>query len=226
MATLFPTWKQMSLKLIVIYMYVCYIYVWRERGEGARDCYDFNYVCVDQFNATMAFASQSRKRKVPHKQSITQENLDCNIDDDDELPDEDDTNDLDLDMDDIKISRRGNMHNLVKKRRLTSEQVKFLEASFNMDLKLEPERKALIAKQLGLRPRQVAIWFQNRRARWKNKQLEHEYEALKLKYEALVKDNDLKRDGSMMEEENKKLHLEVLGFHSFVSIILFISLQF
>ena len=174
----------------------------------------------------MAFASQSRKRKVPHKQSITQENLDCNIDDDDELPDEDDTNDLDLDMDDIKISRRGNMHNLVKKRRLTSEQVKFLEASFNMDLKLEPERKALIAKQLGLRPRQVAIWFQNRRARWKNKQLEHEYEALKLKYEALVKDNDLKRDGSMMEEENKKLHLEVLGFHSFVSIILFISLQF
>ena len=73
------------------------------------------------------------------------------------------------------------------KRKLTIEQVKFLEASFNMDLKLEPERKALIAKQLGVRPRQVAIWFQNRRARWKNKQLEQDYETLRTKYEVEMK---------------------------------------
>lgn len=97
-----------------------------------------------------------------------------------------------------------------KKRRLTIDQVKFLEMSFNMDLKLEPERKALIAKKLGLRPRQVAIWFQNRRARWKNKQLEQDYEALKAKYEAIVKENDgMGKKNEAMMEENKKLQEEV-----------------
>lgn len=97
-----------------------------------------------------------------------------------------------------------------KKRRLTIEQVKFLEMSFNMDLKLEPERKALIAKKLGLRPRQVAIWFQNRRARWKNKQLEEDYEALKAKYEVIVKENDsMGKKNEAVMEENKKLQAEV-----------------
>lgn len=97
-----------------------------------------------------------------------------------------------------------------KKRRLTVEQVKFLEMSFNMDLKLEPERKALIAKQLGLRPRQVAIWFQNRRARWKNKQLEQDYETLKAKYEAVIKEKEsIVNEHELFMEGNKKLQAEV-----------------
>ncbi|MCO5596827.1 hypothetical protein L7F22_050897 [Adiantum nelumboides] len=98
-----------------------------------------------------------------------------------------------------------------KKRRLTVEQVKFLEMSFNMDLKLEPDRKALLAKRLGIRPRQVAIWFQNRRARWKNKQLEQDYETLKAKYEAIVneKENILLEHETAMDE-NKRLQAEVV----------------
>eukprot|EP00250_Pteridium_aquilinum_P013242 c21225_g1_i1 orf=489-1058(+) len=98
-----------------------------------------------------------------------------------------------------------------KKRRLTVEQVKFLEMSFNMDLKLEPERKALLAKQLGIRPRQVAIWFQNRRARWKNKQLEQDYENLKAKYEAVLKEKEsILIEHAEAMQENKRLQAELL----------------
>ncbi|KAL0372446.1 UNVERIFIED_CONTAM: Homeobox-leucine zipper protein ATHB-13 [Sesamum calycinum] len=63
-----------------------------------------------------------------------------------------------------------------KKRRLNMEQVKTLEKNFELGNKLEPERKMQLARALGLQPRQIAIWFQNRRARWKTKQLEKDYD--------------------------------------------------
>ena len=79
---------------------------------------------------------------------------------------------------------------LEKKRRLTFDQVRSLEKNFEMENKLEPERKMQLAKELGLRPRQVAVWFQNRRARWKTKQLERDYEALAQDYKRLKADYD------------------------------------
>ncbi|URE44892.1 transcription regulatory region sequence-specific DNA binding [Musa troglodytarum] len=82
-----------------------------------------------------------------------------------------------------------------KKRRLSTEQVRALEKNFEVENKLEPERKVRLAKELGLQPRQVAVWFQNRRARWKTKQLEHDYAALRASYDALRLDFDsLHRD--------------------------------
>eukprot|EP01018_Ginkgo_biloba_P020052 Gb_20878 [translate_table: standard] len=72
-----------------------------------------------------------------------------------------------------------------KKRRLTIEQVRSLEKSFELETKLEPEKKIQLAQELGLQPRQVAVWFQNRRARWKTKQLERDYSVLKVNYDAL-----------------------------------------
>lgn len=72
-----------------------------------------------------------------------------------------------------------------KKRRLNLEQVKALEKSFELGNKLEPDRKRQLARALGLQPRQVAIWFQNRRARWKSKQVEQDYTSLKADYDAL-----------------------------------------
>lgn len=72
-----------------------------------------------------------------------------------------------------------------KKRRLSAEQVRALEKNFEVENKLEPERKARLAQELGLQPRQVAVWFQNRRARWKTKQLERDYGALKSRYDSL-----------------------------------------
>lgn len=80
---------------------------------------------------------------------------------------------------------------LEKKRRLTFDQVRSLEENFGMENKLEPERKMQLAKELGLRPRQVAVWFQNRRARWKTKQLERDYETLAQDYKRLKADYDL-----------------------------------
>ncbi|KAJ6709536.1 HOMEOBOX-LEUCINE ZIPPER PROTEIN [Salix koriyanagi] len=90
-----------------------------------------------------------------------------------------------------------------KKRRLNLHQVKALEKNFEMENKLEPERKLKLAGELGLQPRQVAIWFQNRRARWKTKQLERDYGTLKASYEAL------KLDYSNLEQKNEVLAQKV-----------------
>lgn len=70
------------------------------------------------------------------------------------------------------------------------KKVHLLERSFEAENKLEPEKKSELAKKLGLQPRQVAVWFQNRRARWKTKQLERDYERLKASYDALLADHD------------------------------------
>lgn len=92
-----------------------------------------------------------------------------------------------------------------KKRRLNMEQVKTLEKNFELGNKLEPERKMQLARALNLQPRQIAIWFQNRRARWKTKQLEKDYEILKRQFEAIKADNDA------LQAQNQKLQAEVLN---------------
>ncbi|KAL5224753.1 hypothetical protein ABZP36_011392 [Zizania latifolia] len=89
-----------------------------------------------------------------------------------------------------------------KKRRLASEQVRALERSFEADNKLDPERKARIARDLCLHPRQVAVWFQNRRARWKTKQIERDFVALRTRHDALRHECDaLRRDKDALAAE-------------------------
>jgi len=92
-----------------------------------------------------------------------------------------------------------------KKRRLNVEQVRTLEKNFELANKLEPERKMQLARALGLQPRQVAIWFQNRRARWKTKQLEKDYDVLKRQFDAVKAENDA------LVSHNKKLQAEIMG---------------
>ncbi|XP_066348428.1 homeobox-leucine zipper protein HOX22-like [Miscanthus floridulus] len=73
-----------------------------------------------------------------------------------------------------------------RKRRFTEEQIRSLESMFHAHhAKLEPREKAELARELGLQPRQVAIWFQNKRARWRSKQLEHDYALLRAKFDDL-----------------------------------------
>ncbi|PWA78531.1 HD-ZIP protein [Artemisia annua] len=90
-----------------------------------------------------------------------------------------------------------------KKRRLSVDQVQFLEKSFEEENKLEPERKIQLAKELNLQPRQVAIWFQNRRARCKTKQLEKDYDILNSSYDKLKSEFDC------LQKHNEKLKHEV-----------------
>jgi homeobox-leucine zipper protein len=83
-----------------------------------------------------------------------------------------------------------------KKLRLTKDQSVFLEESFKEHNTLNPKQKQALARQLNLRPRQVEVWFQNRRARTKLKQTEVDCEYLKKCCETLT-------------EENKRLQKEV-----------------
>ncbi|KAF5747338.1 Alanine--glyoxylate aminotransferase 2 isoform 3 [Tripterygium wilfordii] len=102
------------------------------------------------------------------------------------------------------------VHVSEKKRRLSVDQVKALEKNFEVENRLEPERKVKLAQELGLQPRQVAVWFQNRRARWKTKQLERDYGVLKANYEALKLNFDtLQRDNEGLSKEIRELKVKL-----------------
>ncbi|KAB2087181.1 hypothetical protein ES319_A04G085300v1 [Gossypium barbadense] len=81
-------------------------------------------------------------------------------------------------MEKKKKKKKIYMNNEEKKKRLTNEQLEWLEMSFQEDIKLDPRRKMKLSRELGLQPRQIAVWFQNRRARWKAKELERLCNAL------------------------------------------------
>ncbi|KAG8093972.1 hypothetical protein GUJ93_ZPchr0012g21749 [Zizania palustris] len=83
-----------------------------------------------------------------------------------------------------------------KKLRLSKDQAAVLEECFKTHSTLNPKQKVALANRLGLRPRQVEVWFQNRRARTKLKQTEVDCEYLKRWCERLA-------------EENKRLEKEV-----------------
>ncbi|PHU23545.1 Homeobox-leucine zipper protein HOX6 [Capsicum chinense] len=92
-------------------------------------------------------------------------------------------------------------------KRFTDEQVKLLESMFKLGTKIEPREKLQLARDLGLQPRQVAIWFQNKRARWKSKQLEHEYRILKSKFDHL----NTQFESLKIEKERLLIELETLN---------------
>nr|CAD1834218.1 unnamed protein product [Ananas comosus var. bracteatus] len=77
----------------------------------------------------------------------------------------------------------------VKKLRLSKEQTRLLEESFRHHHTLNPKQKGALAVKLKLRPRQVEVWFQNRRARTKVKQTEMECEYLKRCFGSLTEEN-------------------------------------
>ncbi|KAE8665958.1 Homeobox-leucine zipper protein HOX27 [Hibiscus syriacus] len=79
--------------------------------------------------------------------------------------------------------------NARKKLRLTKEQSALLEESFKQHSTLNPNQKQALARQLNLKPRQVEVWFQNRRARTKLKQTEVDCEFLKRCCETLTNEN-------------------------------------
>ncbi|KAL5704839.1 hypothetical protein ACHQM5_023210 [Ranunculus cassubicifolius] len=91
----------------------------------------------------------------------------------------------------------------VRKRKLTAQQVNSLEYNFSIDHNLETQRKLKIAAELALEPQQVAIWFQNRRVRYRYKMLEMEYYKLKSAHEGVVVEK------SILEQEVIKLKAQL-----------------
>ncbi|URE41900.1 sequence-specific DNA binding [Musa troglodytarum] len=82
-----------------------------------------------------------------------------------------------------------------KKLKLTIKQVRLLEESFRERSTLTTTQKQALAHRLNIRPRQVEVWFQNRRARTKLKRIELDYECLRVHCDRLSDENwRLKRE--------------------------------
>lgn len=108
--------------------------------------------------------------------------------------------------------------NKINKRRFSDEQIRLLESIFESDTKLEPRKKLQLARELELQPRQVAIWFQNRRARWKSKQIEHDYKILRANYDSLAsRFESLKKEKDSLLSEVISILL-ILFYFSFIRI--------
>lgn len=78
------------------------------------------------------------------------------------------------------------MQQIASKRKFSDTQIKYLEFMFESESRPESRMKQQLAEELGLQPRQVATWFQNRRARLKIKQIELDYSKLKAKFDTLA----------------------------------------
>ncbi|KAL3637008.1 hypothetical protein CASFOL_019307 [Castilleja foliolosa] len=88
-----------------------------------------------------------------------------------------------------------------KKLRLNRDQITLLEDCFKQHTTLNTAKKHELAEKLNLKPRQVEVWFQNRRARTKLKQTEVDCELLK-------------RNCERLSEENWRLKKELLELRS------------
>lgn len=99
------------------------------------------------------------------------------------------------------------------KKRLSQDQVRLLESSFDATKKLEPERKFQLARELGVPPRQIAIWYQNKRARWKNQSLELDYGSLQVRLEAAeAEKEELENEVESLRVELRRAQDMMIGF--------------
>lgn len=116
-------------------------------------------------------------------------------------------------LDNSEISNFKKKNKCENAKRFTDEQVKLLESMFKLGTKIEPREKLKLARELGLQPRQVAIWFQNKRARWKSKQLEHEYRLLQSKFD------NLNMQFESLKTEKERLLIQVSYLISLAKIL-------
>ncbi|XP_044466891.1 homeobox-leucine zipper protein ATHB-52-like [Mangifera indica] len=92
------------------------------------------------------------------------------------------------------------------RKRLTQDQIRLLETSFNSNRKLQVDSKLELARRLGLPPRQVAIWYQNRRAREKIHTIEVDHKTIQLELDSVLAENRrLEQEVAMLKHELNKV---------------------
>lgn len=76
-----------------------------------------------------------------------------------------------------------------QKLRFTKAQLRVLEDTFERLQRPNAHQKSTLAMELGVQPRQVEVWFQNRRARGKAKRNESDCEVLRQRCQDLIVEN-------------------------------------
>lgn len=107
---------------------------------------------------------------------------------DDEFDGEGEPEDDGADGDKNKKKKRKKYH------RHTAEQIREMEALFKESPHPDEKQRQQLSKQLGLAPRQVKFWFQNRRTQIKAIQERHENSLLKTEMEKLRDENKAMRE--------------------------------
>ncbi|GLJ28524.1 hypothetical protein SUGI_0561220 [Cryptomeria japonica] len=95
--------------------------------------------------------------------------------------------DLNVENGSLTITNEKEKDGIKRRLRLSGEQYAYLEECFKQNTKVDNIRKEALAKELNISPRQVYVWFQNRKAR--NKQNEKHGKPWKSHYKALRQEN-------------------------------------
>ncbi|KAK9282460.1 hypothetical protein L1049_005378 [Liquidambar formosana] len=106
----------------------------------------------------------------------------------------DDEFDLEGEQDDDGDGDKSKKKKRKKYHRHTAEQIREMEALFKESPHPDEKQRQQLSKQLGLAPRQVKFWFQNRRTQIKAIQERHENSLLKSEMEKLRDENKAMRE--------------------------------
>ncbi|ESQ27006.1 hypothetical protein EUTSA_v100182340mg, partial [Eutrema salsugineum] len=104
------------------------------------------------------------------------------------------TEEEDEEEEDTGAGNKGNKRKRKKYHRHTTDQIRHMEALFKETPHPDEKQRQQLSKQLGLAPRQVKFWFQNRRTQIKAIQERHENSLLKAELEKLREENKAMRE--------------------------------
>ncbi|XP_010691342.2 homeobox-leucine zipper protein GLABRA 2 [Beta vulgaris subsp. vulgaris] len=102
----------------------------------------------------------------------------------------------DDDDDDDGGDEKGKKKKRKKYHRHTADQIREMEALFKESPHPDEKQRQQLSKQLGLHPRQVKFWFQNRRTQIKAIQERHENSLLKTELEKMKEENKSLRENT------------------------------
>ncbi|CAI5460657.1 unnamed protein product [Closterium sp. Yama58-4] len=96
-----------------------------------------------------------------------------------------------------------------KRPRFAEDQLAHLEAHFAVEQELTPASKKQLAARLGVKPRQVCVWFQNRKVRQRTRERETELESMQAAYAKLQATcRELQDDYELLKSDYQELLLQ------------------